>query len=117
MMKNEKVLRKLHCASKAQKPFLAGKLTPSQIHAICECSFNVVRGNLELSPELLAILRLPEVREWVYQLADPNISIRKKREIIKKQVGGIGFAVLLPLVIQGLFEGGKALYNYIKKTK
>ena len=68
------------------------------IKAICECAHNVLRGNVELTPEEKR--KLAPKKKHLRHLADNKVSLKRKREVIQR--GGNLLAVLLPPVIESL---------------
>lgn len=68
------------------------------IQAVCECAYNLLRGNIELSTDQKR--RLATKKKHLRDLAANKVSLKKKREIIQR--GGNLLAFLLPPVVESL---------------
>lgn len=75
----------------------------------CECTWNVIKGNIKLTPAQLRKLR--RQRKSLRALVARKTSLKKKRKIIQKGgfIGGILGPVLSVLApaIGGLLSGGR----------
>src|SRR5580698_7545199 len=87
-------------ATPGQKKLLIKSATSDQINAICECAFNILRQNVQLPDRILNVLRKPQNKKLIYQLADRKVSIPKKKKKLVNQVGGAFplLALLAPIV-------------------
>lgn len=70
---------------------------PDLIRAFCECCYNVLKGNVPLTPRQKK--RLARYKKKLRQLSDRKTSIKRKRKIL--QTGGIVplAAALLPTIL------------------
>ena len=64
------------------------------INAICECSKNVLTGNVKLSPQ--EFNRLKKYQAQLRELSSRKTSIKKKKTLIQK--GGFLPALIAPLI-------------------
>ena len=64
------------------------------VNAICECSKNILTGNIELSPEEYETLK--KYKRHLRELSSRKTSIKKKKELIQK--GGFLPALIAPLI-------------------
>ena len=96
----EAFLRFLHNSklSQKQRKELFRTASKEQIHALCECAFNILRKNVPLSSEQLKTLRKPKYKKTVYVLGDRKASLSKKKKALIKQDGGFPFALLAPII-------------------
>ena len=68
------------------------------VKAVCECAYNLLKGNIELTTEQKR--KLARKKRHLRDLTANKVSLKKKREII--QQGGNLLTVLLPPVIESL---------------
>ena len=73
----------------------------NEIHAICGACRNLLANNIKLSNSKKKYLRkqLNPIKFDIRTLSKPNISLQKKREILKKDQTGKGVFSLLASVI------------------
>ena len=83
--------------------WLEKNLNDSLILCLCECSLNILRGNIPLQPKQKKMLA--KHKEDLRKLIDKKISIKKKRQIL--QNGGFIGTLLGPIVsiLSGLLGG------------
>jgi hypothetical protein len=98
LLKHEPFMRYLHTAGLRQRKCLLKGASTGEIEVFCECFRNILKKNVQLTPEQLEILRQPEIRKLIYLLADRRVPISKKRAQLVKQAGGIPLGVLIPLI-------------------
>ncbi len=82
-----------HCQPCVIKKFIQQADT-HLINAICECSKNILRGNIKLSEE--EYKRLKRYQSHLRQLSTRKTSLKKKKELIQK--GGFLPALIAPLI-------------------
>ena len=76
-----------------------------EIHAICGACKNFLCNNIELTEKKKAYLRkkLGPIKNDIRQLSKPQISVKKKREILKDdQVGKGVFSLLASVIIPSI---------------
>lgn len=79
------------------------------IQCICECAYNVLKGNVSITPAQRA--KLCKYKNGVRELVKKSTSVKRKRQLIQR--GGFLSALLGPLIgtvipaIAGLFAGKK----------
>lgn len=66
------------------------------IKAICDCSLNIVRGTLKITPEEKEKLRKHE--KSLLKLIDKRIPIKQKKELIQQKGGGFLLPLLAPVL-------------------
>ena len=84
----------------------------SLITALSECAYNILRGNISLSPSEKK--RLTKFKENLRALARRRTSLKNKKEVIQK--GGF-IPLLAPIVAPLLFKGIGALAKHIKNKR
>ena len=91
------------CSHSSKERWLENNLNDSLILCLCECSLNILRGNIPLQPKQKMVLA--KHKEDLRKLIDKKISIKKKKEIL--QDGGFIGALLAPIVsiLSGLLSG------------
>lgn len=96
LQRNATKLKRLRKASKAmRKQMLQQNLADTDfIQCICECSKNILNGNVPLTNRQMTKLRRKKMS--MRNLADKRVSITKKKKII--QTGGFLGAILGPVV-------------------
>jgi hypothetical protein len=101
LQNNEAFLRYLHNANLKQKKHLIKSASNEEIEALCECAFNILRKNVPLTEKQLSDLRKPKSRKLVYQLADKQIPIKRKRKIAN-QTGGFAFLPIIAPILASI---------------
>ena len=86
-----------------KRRWLEKNLDDSLLICLCECSLNILNGNIPLLPKQKE--QLAKHKECLRQLIDKKISKKKKKEIL--QDGGFLGLVLGPIVsvLSGLLGG------------
>ena len=77
------------------------------IHAICEACYNILNQSLKLSKDQKHRLKkkLKPIRNDVRKLSNPKLSVKTKREILRKpQVGKGIFTLLATTVLPALIS-------------
>lgn len=94
-----KVLAK--CKTRQRKALLQN-ITPGLLKCLCECSLNVLKGNVKLSPSQKRLLS--RHKKVLRSLADRKTSVKRKKQLLI-QKGGFLPALLGPILstIAGLF--------------
>ena len=100
-MPSKSVLRHLptiallsQCQPCVVKKFISQASDKALIHAICECSKNILSGNIKLSPEEYEALK--RYRRQLRELSIKATPYKRKRELIQK--GGFLTALIAPLI-------------------
>ena len=78
-----------------------------KIHIICEACYNIVNKKIPLEKKKENKLknRLMEIHKEVRQLANPKLTLKTKRKILKKsQVGSGIFTALATIVVPALLS-------------
>lgn len=68
--------------------------SPDLVKALCECSMNVLRGNVKLSSHQKK--RLSRYKQGMRALSRGNTSMKRKKQILQK--GGFVGALLKPVL-------------------
>ena len=87
-----KVLAK--CDSKLRKSILQ-KASSSLLRSLCECSLNVLKGNVKLTSTQKK--KLSRHRHKLRTLADRKVSNKRKKQLMIQQGGFLG-ALLTPVL-------------------
>ena len=77
------------------------------IHAICESCFNLLKGTLPIEQEKRKRLKfkLMPIRFHIRKLADPKVSVKQKKDILKiPQVGKGIFSLIATTVLPALIS-------------
>ena len=84
----------------ARKKYL-NSCTENEIHAICGACNNLLRDNIKISKSRKSYLRkkLNPIKNDLRKLSKSNTSVKKKRELLKKDQTGKGVFSLLASVI------------------
>ena len=97
VIRHHAFLQFLESTNKDQRKQLLKLANKEQILSVCECAYNIVKKNVELTPAELKQLR--KYRHILYIMCDPHYSVvAKKKTLI--QEGGIAFlpALLAPII-------------------
>ncbi len=106
------------CVLAKAKPALVkaiiAKAEPSLIKAISECSYNLLRGNITLTPT--QIRRLRSYKTAIRALASKKTPLTRKRALLQKGglLPGALLASLAPMLISGI---GQAITGSIASRK
>ena len=94
-----KVLAK--CKAKQRKALLQN-ISPGLLKCLCECSLNVLKGNVKLTSSQKQLLR--RHRKVLRSLADRKTTVKRKKQLLV-QKGGFLPALLGPILstLAGLF--------------
>lgn len=79
------LLKFLCKCKKSQRKGILNCLDKDQVHAICECAENILRGTVKLSEKQK--LRLKKHRAILVNLANHKICWKKKKRIVQKGDG------------------------------
>lgn len=101
---NFELLKLLAKAKGKQRQAIINASDSSLVKAVCECAYNLLKGNIKVSTEVKR--KLNSKKKHLRDLAAKNVSLKRKREIIQR--GGNLLAVLLPPVIESL---GRLLFH------
>lgn len=91
-------LRQLHTSNLQKQRQAVQKSANADVKALCECAFNILRKNVNLTPTQLAELRKPENTRLFYTLIDRGLSIDQKRRELVNQEGGVPLALVAPFI-------------------
>lgn len=88
-------LLKVLCGTKPAliKAVLKGA-SPDLISALCECSLNILKGNVHLTPAQKK--QLPQYKQSLRTLARKGTSVKRRKQILQK--GGFVGALLKPVL-------------------
>jgi hypothetical protein len=100
--KNVGALKKLHRCGRSQRPHLIGSCSRDQILAICECSANILRGDVKLTK--VQKQRFEKHFELLKNLADSSIGWKKKQNYLKTQEGGAITAAIISAALPALLS-------------
>ena len=97
-------LKRIHRCGKSKFCHLIGECDQERINAICECTDNVLRGNVPITTRQKK--RIEKHREVLQNIADPSIDWKRKRKFLQTQEGrGIittTLGIALPALISWL---------------
>ena len=103
LRKNCTTLQLLHRSNPALRKAIIAKANPQLIKTICDCSLNILKGNIKLSEK--SRKRLAQHKTKLRKLADTKVTLKQKQCVIQK--GGfldtLLFTVLL--VVTSLIGG------------
>jgi hypothetical protein len=95
LRRNAPLLRILHKAGPAvRRRLLHAHCTKDFINCVCECTKNIIKGNVNLTPSQKESLR--RRKNTLHQLVLKKVSLKKKKKII--QSGGFLGAILGPII-------------------
>jgi hypothetical protein len=98
--KHYEFLKKLHRCGKSQRPHLISECDREKVFAICECSDNILRGQVPLTTRQKQ--RLKKHVNVLKNLADTSVGWKKKQKFLGTQEGGSILATILSVVLPGL---------------
>lgn len=94
LIKHATVLKLLQKSSPSVVRHIIRNADRKLLNTLCECSLNILKGNVALSkPQLI---RLKKYKSALRNLADRKTSVKKKKDIL--QTGGFLSALLTPLL-------------------
>ena len=67
---------------------------PEDVHAVCDCIFNIIRGNIQISKT--NVQKLKRHKDALRLIVQPKLSLKRRREALK-QKGGF-WPLLIPLI-------------------
>ena len=76
------------------------------IESICEFCFNLIQGNLPLDKSKRSRIKeeLKPIRFKLRKLADPEVSVQEKRELLQEQQVGEGIFPLIASIVPALIS-------------
>jgi hypothetical protein len=92
---NDAFLRLLHNTNSRQRKELIRTASKDQILSVCECAFNILQKNVQLTPYQLKQFR--KAKRIVYKIADRTVPINTKKKVLE-QSGGFLPLLLAPIV-------------------
>lgn len=97
-VEDAKLLLKL---TPAERKAVLKVLDAKRVKSICECAYNLLRGNIRPSPNKSKLNKLRKYKEALRRLAKRGESwVKKRRYLVQK--GGAGF--LLPLLLSTVLQ-------------
>ena len=108
MNMNKKMINKINMLRSAGRNHDMGLYPDELIHCICEALHNIVHRSNDIAQRLehtrLACLLHP-IKEYITELAGPELSMKRRRKILSKpQVGKGVFTALASFVIPALIS-------------
>lgn len=91
----------IHATAKERKALLKA-CNISRIRSVCECAYNLLRGNIPLSDERKQQLR--KHKQALRRLVKRGESWTKKRRYLVQQGGGFLLPILLSTVLQAVLS-------------
>jgi hypothetical protein len=95
LKRNFHVLKALYKSKPSRRRELLANADSDLVHSLCDCSKNVLNGNIPLSSNRKK--QLKRHRKLLRTLANPSVPFGTRSRIIKKQRGG--FLPLLPALL------------------
>ena len=97
------LLRQIQMAHVSKLPGLLSNMNSHQIHAICECVYNVLHTDLGVPPKKLEGLKKTMLKNKVdyHYLADPKKSVNQKKIILVQRGTGVKqlLGTIMPIII------------------
>ena len=105
---NKKLINKINMLRSVGRNHDMGLYPDELIHCICQALHNIVHQSNSIAQRLehtrLACLLRP-IKEYIIELADPELSMKRRRKILSKpQVGKGVFTALASFVIPALIS-------------
>lgn len=98
LRKDATLLRALIHATPKERKLLLKVCDKSRIHSVCECAYNVLRGNVPLSKK--SKFQLSKHKTALRRLVKRGEGWAKKRKYLIQKGGGILIPLLLSTVLQ-----------------
>ncbi len=96
LKKHLDLLKVIHTSSPALRKAIIGKASTDAIRCLCDCSNNVLNGNVELTDAQRR--RLNKYKSQLRQLIDKKRSVGAKRKLLIQSGGGLPVALLGPII-------------------
>lgn len=99
-------LELLRTAQPQQRKALLQTITDKQLDAVCACAYNLIRGNVPVSPAQKKKLSPHKVH--IRKLADKSLTRQSKKKILNQRGGfflGTILKAILPPVLGSLLGG------------
>lgn len=96
---NYGLLKLLAKSSAKQRQAILDAAGKELLKSVCECAYNLLRGNISLSKTQKR--KLAAKKKTLRDLTAKKVSLKRKREIILQRGGNL-LSVLLPPIIQTL---------------
>ena len=100
--KHVNFLKKLHKCKKSNRNHLIEECDKERVYAICECSDNILRGEIPITPRQKQ--RLKKHVNTLKNLADSSINWKKKQTYLKSQEGGAILSTVLGIALPALIS-------------
>ena len=103
--RNAVLLKALYHSTPQKRKDILAHASPDFLQALCEIAFNLLKGNIPLSPSQYKTLK--RQKKIIRLLADKKIALKRKQLVLKKQTGGFIFPLLAAAVpLLGNILGG-----------
>ena len=80
--------------SLAKRNILLDSADPEHIYAICDCVYNVLKGNVKVKKH--EFIKLKKYKDTLRLIVKPNLSLKKRRQTIKQKGGFL--PLILPMI-------------------
>ena len=104
LSKLQKTLKKNR---KSERKKYLNSCTDDEIHAICGACKNLISNNIKMSEKKKAYLRkkLAPIKEEIREISKPQTSVKKKRDLLKRdQIGKGVFSLLASVIIPSIIS-------------
>lgn len=91
----------IHATPKERKALLKA-LHVSRIKSVCECAYNLLRGNISLSDK--SKIKLKKYKSILRRLAKRDETWEKKKRYLVQKGGGVFLPILLSTVLQAILQ-------------
>lgn len=101
-VEDAKLLLKL---TPAERKAVLKALDAKRIKSICECAYNLLRGNIQPLPDQSKLRKLKKYKATLRRLAKRGESwIKKRKYLVQKGGGGFLIPLLLSTVLQTVLQ-------------
>ena len=91
-------LRKFSKLKSKDKLSVVNTCSNDDIHTICECYYNLLKGGLKIKNTNKVKSKLKPIRLQVRKLADPKVGVKAKRKLLSQPQVGNGIFVTLATI-------------------
>ncbi len=96
LRKHIDLLKVLHQGSPQLRKALIGKASADTIRCLCDCSHNILNGNVALTAKQRRVLA--KYKGQLRSLVDKRKSVGVKRKLLIQRGGGLPVALLAPII-------------------